>query len=195
MESSDIISTIFPTCVFTSPNLLDDGENKKISDRVKELSSTVQSGGDNWSCNTINSLGTFDLRSDPTFANLNSLVHQKVNKFAEFFDSDYEYQMSESWYNLSLKGSFQEGHVHARNVFSCVYYASVPEGSGNLLLYSNENEMMPLHNIKEYNGYNSLTYHVKPQEGLLVIFKSSIRHMVEVGHNDDPRISLSFNFY
>ena len=88
--------------------------------------------------------------------------------------------------------------VFAENISwrTCLpYYASVPEGSGNLLLYSNENEMMPLHNIKEYNGYNSLTYHVKPQEGLLVIFKSSIRHMVEVGRNDDPRISLSFNFH
>ena len=195
MESGDNITALFPTCVFTSPNLLSSVENKKIYDRVIELSSKVDNGGKNWSCNTLNSLGTLDLRNDPAFSEVIDAVTDKVRKFAKFFNSDYDYKMSESWYNLSLKGNFQEGHVHARNVFSCVYYVSAPVGSGNLLLYSNENEMMTLHNITNYTGYNCITFPIEPKEGLLVIFKSSVRHMVEVGHNEDPRISLSFNFH
>lgn len=193
MESNDNIHLLFPTCLYTADNVLDQSENEKLFYRVMELSSKVESGGKNWSCNTINSLGTFDLRSDPTFSKLNSIVYNKVKEFAGFFNSKYDYTISESWYNISTEGSFQEGHVHPRNVFSCVYYCAVPPESGDLMLYSNENEMMPLYNITSHNQYNSLTQKYAPKERSLIIFRSSVRHMVEVGSNKEPRVSLSFN--
>lgn len=194
LNSNENILLLFPTSVYMIENLLTKEENQKISNRVTELKDRVENGGKNWSCNTINSLGTFDLREDPTFSSINELVTEKVNNFAKFFNSNYWYNMTESWYNFSLKGSFQEGHVHARNVFSCVYYASAPKGSGDLLLYSDKNEMNPLYNVKESNAYNTGTHKIFPKEGLLVIFSSCLRHMVEVGYNEKPRISLSYNF-
>lgn len=193
MESNNI-HLLFPTCVCVIDDLLDAVENQNILDRVMYLSKMIESGGKNWSCNTINSLGTFDLRSDSTFSKLNTIVYNKVKDFAEFFNSQYDYTIRESWYNISREGSFQEGHVHPRSVFSCVYYCSVPPGSGSLMFYSNENEMVPLHNVSSHNAYNSMTHTYSPKERSLIIFRSSLRHMVQVGHNKEPRISLSFNF-
>jgi len=51
--------------------------------------------------------------------------------------------------------------------------------------------------VKGVRSLNALTYTTcsyKPVQGMLLIFRSSLRHMVKVGSNTDPRVSLSFNF-
>jgi len=194
MESIDSVCMMFPSCLWMTENTLSREDNVSLYEKVLETAEQVESGGDKWSCNTLNSYGTFDLRSDKTFEKINGIVTEKVNEFANFYKSNYRYEITESWYNVALEGSFQEGHVHPRSVFSGVYYVSVPPGSGKFQLYSPQDEMFPPYNITENNQYNSLAFKVTPKPGLLIIFKSSLRHMVELGSNKEPRVSLSFNF-
>ena len=84
---------------------------------------------------------------------------------------------------LTLENNYQDPHVHPNSVFSCVYYASVPEGSGDLVFFSPENEMIQLLEVDEYNQYSSQTFSFQPMKGDLIIFRSHVRHMVKPNHN------------
>ena len=191
MESK--VHLLFPTSIMTCDDLLSIDENQNILNKIDELNKTVENGGENWECNTFNSHGTFDLRDDSVFSKVNDAVTEKVNQFANFLRSDYYYEISSGWYNYSTKGSFQEGHIHPGNVFSCVYYASVPENSGSIMFY-NQEQMVPLNNITECTSHNSLTHKFFPKDRSLIIFRSFLEHMVSVNKSDSARISLSYNF-
>ena len=193
MESSSKISLIFPTSLYTVENLLTKEENQNISNKVIQLSNQVPNG-DTWNCNTINSLGVYDLTNDSTFYKINKLVTEKVNDFARFYKSNHYYQITDSWYNISLPGSFQEGHTHPRSTFSCVYYPCVPEKSGDLVLYNPDSVSVSMRNLELIDTYNSMSHTISPTEGFLIIFKSSIRHMVTLNKSEMTRISLSYNF-
>ena len=194
MREQPEVKLWFPTCTYRFSNLMSDSENEEICDRILGLSKCINTGGDNWNCNTLTSLGTYDLEEDDTFKKLNNRVFYHVNNFARFYNSQHDYQLRESWFNIALENNYQEPHVHPNSVFSCVYYASVPEGSGDLVFFSPENEMIQLLEVDEYNQYSSQTFSFQPMKGDLIIFRSHVRHMVKPNHSQEPRISLSYNF-
>ena len=193
MREQPEVKLWFPTCTYKFSNIISESENKEICDKILELSETISNGGSNWNCNTFTSLGTYKLE-DEVFTKLNNRIFYHVNNFARLFNSQYDYSIKDSWFNVSLEGSYQESHVHPNSVFSCVYYASVPQGSGQLVFFSNENEMIQLLNVSEHNQYSSQTFTFVPQERDLIIFRSHVRHMVNMNQNKEPRISLSYNF-
>ena len=80
---------------------MSDSENEEICGRILELSKCINTGGDNWNCNTLTSLGTYDLEEDDTFKKLNNRVFYHVNNFARFYNSQHDYQLRESWFNIN----------------------------------------------------------------------------------------------
>ena len=79
-------------------------------------------------------------------------------------------------------------------MFSAVYYVSLPSGSGEIVFKSKEDDMVSLRNIVEFNKFNSTYMSLQPKERTLLIFRSSLQHMVKMGTNKKPRISLALNF-
>jgi hypothetical protein len=49
--------------------------------------------------------------------------------------------------------------------------------------------------ITEANLYNSKSWSVDPAVGTMLIFPSSVEHLVQPYDGDEPRISLSFNTF
>ena len=54
--------------------------------------------------------------------------------------------------------------------------------------------MISLKNVDEMHSVNSNFFAYTPSEGDLLIFRSSLRHMVKMGYNKEPRVSLAYNF-
>jgi len=54
--------------------------------------------------------------------------------------------------------------------------------------------MLPVKGVQSPNELSFTSSSYKPVQGMLLIFRSSLRHMVQVGSNTDARVSLSFNF-
>jgi uncharacterized protein (TIGR02466 family) len=97
--------------------------------------------------------------------------------------------------NISKAGDYQEFHTHNANVFSAVYYVSAPEGSGRILFEDpKEPDMFPLKSIQKKNQLSYTRINYTPTPGLLLIFRSYLRHCVEPGTNTEPRISIALNF-
>jgi uncharacterized protein (TIGR02466 family) len=87
-----------------------------------------------------------------------------------------------------------ELEIHPNSVFSAIYYASCPEGSGDVIFEKDQVDMLPVKGVQSLNALTFTSCSYKPVQGMLLIFRSSLRHMVQVGSNTDARVSLSFNF-
>lgn len=72
-------------------------------------------------------------------------------------------------------------NLYRPNVYSWVYYVSVPEGSGSLIFLHDQYDMGPIHEIK-------------PVEGTLIMFPSYMLHKVTKNMSKQKRISISGDF-
>ena len=188
------VEFLFPIPVYIEKDLIDEKENKLLQDRVLQLSSSISKGGNEWNCNTFTSKDTYDLRDDKTFSNVINKVTYHVNTFAKTYASEWEYKLETGWFNIARKNSYQEYHNHPDASFSAVYYVSLPPGSGEIVFRSGEDNMLSLRGMVEYNRINSTYWGFQPMERSLMIFKSSLQHMVKMGINKKPRISLALNY-
>jgi uncharacterized protein (TIGR02466 family) len=189
------MSSWFPTGIYIAPNLITPEENQFIIDKLKNIEKTVPQGGDNWLGVMYNTCGTYDLKTDKDFDFFFEKVHEHTNEYTRILGSSAKYECQDSWVNISYEHAFQEYHTHADCTISACYYASVPENSGRILFESPlEPDMLPVKKIDNYNYWSHRTAHFTPEAGMLIIFRSYLRHMVEVNKSKDPRISIAMNF-
>lgn len=185
----------FPSTIYIAEKVLTPEENQEIIARVQEIKETTPRGGENWQCNMYNTLGTFNFVNDPSFSKLINEANEHVFEFVRLLGSAERYTPTEVWANVSNKNSFQEYHAHSLSTFSAVYYAAVPENSGKIWFESPlEPDMLPVKNITNYNPLSFRNAYYEPKPGTLMIFRSYLRHMVEVNQSNEDRISIAFNF-
>jgi uncharacterized protein (TIGR02466 family) len=185
----------FPTTIYVAENVLSEEENQQIIDRVYQIKESTPKGGENWQCNMYNTLGTYNFVNDHTFEKLISETNSHVFEFVRLLGSAEKYLPVEIWANVSEKNAFQEYHAHSLSTFSAVYYASVPENSGKIWFESPlEPDMLPVKNITNYNPLSFRNAYYTPKKGTLMIFRSYLKHMVEVNNSDSDRISIAFNY-
>ena len=82
------------------------------------------------------------------------------------------------WFNAMGPGHITSAHHHDENdeLLSAAYYVRVPENSGDLVLYDQDE-----------------TVRIKPQEGRLVMFPPSLMHEVTVNNSRELRLSVGMN--
>jgi len=170
-------------------------DNGLLIQKATELKSTLPPAGD-WRCSTFNTLNRYDMINDPAFSNFLKYVTDQVSQFAvEFGCAPNSASVTDSWFNVSEPGDFQEYHIHTGNHFSAVYYVKAHKNSGNIVFRSFEadTDMFPLP-IKTMNYTSFKTFSFDPEEGALLIFRSNLQHMVEKNMSTDSRITVAMNF-
>ena len=82
------------------------------------------------------------------------------------------------WFNAMEAGNVTLAHRHDDDdeLLSAVYYISVPENSGELILH-----------------YKPFATHVTPAEGMFVFFPPDIKHEVSRNNSQQTRLSLGIN--
>ncbi|VAW98329.1 hypothetical protein MNBD_GAMMA23-62 [hydrothermal vent metagenome] len=83
------------------------------------------------------------------------------------------------WFNDMPPNSVTTAHTHDDydEMLSGVYYVSVPQNAGNLVLFSNNDKKI-----------------VTPQEGRLILFKADCLHEVSINNSEQHRLSIGMNF-
>jgi len=189
------INLYFPTPIYVEEAIVSVDENIKWADKIIQMQDSITSGGKTWEGNTYTTHGTFDLTNDETFSPLIDIISKHVQNFTNEHSSTYVHTCNSAWGNVNTQGTFQEYHSHPASVFSCVYYPKVPSGSGNIVFESPlVPDMMPVKNFKQLNDLTQDRIDYQPKEGMLLIFRSYLRHCVQSGTNTDPRVSISLNF-
>ena len=191
------IENFFPTPV-QIVDIDDNGLNKDLySDIMKADKKINNAPPKSWNAKVSTSFNSdYDLFQLDSFERLRKRVFVHSGLFAHSLGYDieqYPLRLSDMWFNIYKPGDWQEAHIHANNVISGIYYVSAPSGCGELIFHSPYSEVMIDPPTYEANIYNSTWVSIKPKNGQLILFKSSLRHSVKKNKCAKNRISIAFN--
>lgn len=132
--------------------------------------------------------------------NLIDIINRRLYYMSSYlgYTKNKTLAVDNAWININNKGDHNIWHDHTSSIIVIIYYVSVPENSGNLILRSpiqNYEDFLQADHISSYNSYNSATYTYVPKAGELVMFPSWLMHRVTSNETDEDRISIAFNSY
>jgi len=102
--------------------------------------------------------------------------------------------ITQSWLNYTETNQFHHKHQHPNSLVSGVFYINCHEEYDRINFY-NDNYKAILLDVKNYNLYNSENWWYPVKTGDIILFPSSLTHMVETKQGNNTRISLAFNVF
>jgi len=167
--------------------------------RVIQLKSSIIPLNE-WQCDTFTTINTeYDFLKDPVSEQFITVINKAVFDFASNYGdmTDKTIRCDSAWINVASSGNYQEYHNHTRSHFSAVYYLKVPPNSGNIVFraYDHLGDMFPLpFDINTEKEPAFRTFYIRPEDSDLIIFRSSLEHMVQKNRNTEDRICIAMNF-
>jgi uncharacterized protein (TIGR02466 family) len=101
--------------------------------------------------------------------------------------------ISGAWININHPGCYNQVHSHSGAHLSGVYYAKVPENSGNLIMRRGNDSFNLAGIARGVNNFNHTECTVTPLPGLLVLFPAWSDHLIQINRSEEDRISIAFN--
>jgi uncharacterized protein (TIGR02466 family) len=131
------------------------------------------------------------------FKKLKEFVTTSVNDFFQKVvcpKEDISLYVTQSWVNYTNKGQFHHKHAHPNSFMSGVLYLNADIEKDRIYFYKDGYQQLSAE-PKEWNIHNSSSWWFEVGVGKLVMFPSSLTHMVPTVDHDETRISLSFNTF
>lgn len=141
------------------------------------------------------SVNNFVLKS-PVMTSLRSWMEDSV---AEYFKAttnpkhDVTLRLTQSWVNYSEPGQYHHKHAHPNSFISGVFYIQT-NPNDKIYFYRDGWQQIKLPPA-EWNSWNSESWWFEAITGRLILFPSSLTHMVPTVEGEDVRVSLSFNTF
>ena len=133
----------------------------------------------------------------PVFSSLKKELDSKVK---EYFDKilcitdDVKPYITQSWLNYTETDQYHHKHAHPNSVLSGVLYVNTDEKYDKIKFFNESYKQIKLE-VKNYNIWNSDSWWFPVKTGELILFPSSLTHMVETKEGNNTRISLAFNVF
>jgi uncharacterized protein (TIGR02466 family) len=183
------INGIFPTPIYIS----------KIN---KELSTEELSFIDKTKLNTYNNEGNTTsndnyILNTKEFKNLKEELDLKVQ---DYFDkvispsNSITPYITQSWLNYTETNQYHHKHAHPNSLVSGVFYINSDKEHDKIKFF-NDNYKTIKPEIKDWNIWNSESWWFTVKTGDVILFPSSLTHMVETKQGTNTRISLAFNVF
>ena len=102
--------------------------------------------------------------------------------------------ITQSWLNYTETNQYHHKHQHPNSLVSGVFYVNCHEEFDKIKFFKNDYQTIKPE-IKDWNLYNSETWWFTVKTGDIILFPSSLTHMVETKEGDNTRISLAFNVF
>jgi uncharacterized protein (TIGR02466 family) len=102
--------------------------------------------------------------------------------------------ITQSWLNFIDRGEYHHKHNHANSIISGVLYINADPENDRISFFKEQYQQIKP-NILTYNEYNCDTTNFDVSTGTLLLFPSSLNHMVETKIGENSRISLAFNVF
>jgi uncharacterized protein (TIGR02466 family) len=102
--------------------------------------------------------------------------------------------ITQSWLNYTETNQYHHKHQHPNSLVSGVFYINCHEELDKIKFFK-ENYQTIKPEIKDWNIWNSETWWFTVKTGDIILFPSSLNHMVETKQGDNTRISLAFNIF
>jgi uncharacterized protein (TIGR02466 family) len=184
-----IINSIFPTPIY-------------ISKLGRELTKKQLSFIDKTKLNVYKNIGN-KTSNDNYILNLKIFKDLKIDldlKIQDYFDkvispaNDIKPYITQSWLNYTETNQYHHKHVHSNSLLSGVLYINCDDKFDKIKFFNDTYKAIKPE-IKEWNIWNSETWWFSVKTGDVILFPSSLSHMVETKEGNNTRISLAFNVF
>ncbi|PWE18164.1 hypothetical protein DDZ18_00690 [Marinicauda salina] len=136
---------------------------------------------------------------DPKLKSIKSAIQKVMGIYAkEVVGISQKLYVTQSWALTNPPGVGMHGHSHSNSIVSgSLYYADLPKPVANMIfnrhrLYQ-QIELPPEPDKRTI--YNTEVNVVQPKKGMVVLFSSSLQHLVEPNNTPEPRHSIAFNSF
>jgi uncharacterized protein (TIGR02466 family) len=102
--------------------------------------------------------------------------------------------ITQSWLNYTETNQYHHKHAHPNSLVSGVFYINCHEEHDKIKFFNDKYQTIKPE-VKDYNIWNSETWWFSVKTGDVILFPSSLTHMVETKQGDNTRISLAFNVF
>ena len=144
----------------------------------------------------ITSNNNYILNEKP-FANIKKELDLKVqdyfNKVISSSNNITPY-ITQSWLNYTETNQYHHKHAHPNSLVSGVFYINCHEEHDKIKFFNDNYKTIKLE-VKDWNIWNSESWWFSVKTGDIILFPSSLTHMVETKQGDNTRISLAFNVF
>ena len=188
MIKSDI-SSIFPTPVYIS-KLNRELTNKELSFIDKTKLDVYKNKGNTASNDNyiLNKKVFKDLKID-----LDLRIQDYFNKIICTANNITPY-ITQSWLNYTEINQYHHKHQHSNSLVSGVFYINCDDKFDKITFFNDIHSTIKPE-VKDWNIWNSETWWFSVKTGDVILFPSSLTHMVETKQGDNTRISLAFNVF
>jgi uncharacterized protein (TIGR02466 family) len=102
--------------------------------------------------------------------------------------------ITQSWLNYTETNQYHHKHAHPNSLISGVFYINCHEEHDKIKFFNDNYKTIKLE-VKDWNLWNSESWWFSVKTGDIILFPSSLTHMVETKQGDNTRISLAFNVF
>ena len=144
----------------------------------------------------ITSNNNYILNEKP-FANIKKELDLRVQ---DYFDkvispaNNITPYITQSWLNYTETNQYHHKHQHPNSLVSGVFYINCHEEHDKIKFFNDNYKTIKLE-VKDWNIWNSESWWFNVKTGDVILFPSSLTHMVETKEGDNTRISLAFNVF
>jgi len=188
---NSVVNGIFPTPIYMSniDRTLTKSELKFVDKSKKDC---VQNDGN------ITSKNNYILNEKP-FINIKKELDKRVkdyfDKVLSTTDAITPY-ITQSWLNYTETNQFHHKHSHFNSLVSGVFYINCEEETDKIKFFKDKEHQSTFKpEIKEWNLWNSGSWWIPVKTGDIIMFPSSLTHMVENKEGTSTRVSLAFNVF
>lgn len=187
--SEPVIHGLFPTpIVFSS---IDREFTKQELEFFKKSSETPYKNEGN-----MTSLNRY-IVNEPEMATIKAEIETAVNYYMKQIISakpEVQAYITQSWLNFTSENQWHHKHAHPNSFLSGVYYIDADEQNDKITFFKDDYKQIKLEPT-EWHLWNSQSWWLTVKTGQIVVFPSSLIHMVQQKAGDNIRCSLAFNIF
>ena len=184
-----IINSIFPTPIYIS-KLNRELTNQELSFIDKTKLDVYKNEGNTTSNHNY-------ILNHKVFKNLKTDLYLRVKdyfvKVLSPTDTITPY-ITQSWLNYTEANQYHHKHQHPNSLVSGVFYINCDEQFDKIKFFKDGYKTIKPE-IKDWNIWNSESWWFSVKTGDIILFPSSLTHMVENKEGSNTRISLAFNVF
>lgn len=198
------VNLFFATPVFIKVDVNHEQNVSQLKDEIYKMRGedvgTVRSNQGGWHSET-----NIFYRTEPGIKRICDLmtecIHDCTKEIAPDFQIDYQKleMKCEGWVNINPQHSYNVPHDHPGYTWSCVYYVQVPDQkdsrSGKIeFLDPRTCVAANATDIYKKSEHFAQKRKISPENGMIIIFPSYLKHWVYPNAEDEDRITFAYNF-
>jgi uncharacterized protein (TIGR02466 family) len=185
-----VIHGIFPTpLIFT--NIEREFTKEELEFFDEQSKTTFKNEGN------VTSLDNYLMRHDPM-----TTIKQEITSALQLYldevvkpKDDVKPYITQSWLNYTDENQYHHKHAHPNSFLSGVMYVNADPEKDKITFFNDSMYKQIKLFPKEWNLYNAESWYFTVKPGDIVVFPSSLIHMVEQKAGNNVRTSLAFNSF